>query len=198
MLCHHNPVLGKSAKYQCQKKDGHRRPFPPLALFARGAPLLTPGIALDYRFDAAEELKDAGNSQTVVYLVAALVIADDPCLLEDRQVLGDGRDVDPDHRRELANAPFAHPGQLVDDEHPRRVGHRLDNPHSGFVTSLRFHVRLAILGTRPGDYRQFSIWHFSQILSGGQEHLVRQAGLFGKSGMRPHNHGIVLKRPDLP
>jgi hypothetical protein len=50
--------------------------------------------------------------------------------------------VDTDHLGQLADAPLPVFGQFIDDEQACRVGHRLDNRRSGFVTGLRLGVHL--------------------------------------------------------
>jgi hypothetical protein len=93
-----------------------------------GAKKLGPGG--QHRFEAMEEIEHTRHFQTIIDLLAALVVLDDPGILEDGQVLGDRGHVMSDEFAQIADTPFP-ARQFVNDQKPRAMGQGFHDVRSG-------------------------------------------------------------------
>lgn len=77
-----------------------------------------------------KEIEHARYFQAIIDLFAALVVLDDPGILEDGQVLGDSGHVMSDEFAQIADAPFP-ARQFVNDQKPRAMGQGLHDVRPG-------------------------------------------------------------------
>ncbi len=84
------------------------------------------------RIETIEEIEHARDAKGIEDLKAAAFVNDQSGSLENAEVLGNGRDIDPDHFCQIADVLFT-TREHVDEKKPRRVRQRLENLRLGLV-----------------------------------------------------------------
>jgi hypothetical protein len=100
------------------------------------------GVAPEDRLNTAKEIQYTGEAQSVVDLKAPFFIGDDPGVLENGKVFGDGRSIGADHLGQFTDTSFG-TREFIYNEKPGRVGHGLDDFGAGFEKRQSFAVQIA-------------------------------------------------------